>query len=54
MEEVLYCPINNEMLLFSGAYKFEVDTMIMTLYVYSNRKKMKKVSAKNLIHIGWL
>lgn len=51
MTEVLYCPINNELLLFTGV--FLTHENVMTIYGYAN-KKMKEVNSKNLVHIGWL
>lgn len=51
MTEVLYCPVNNELLLFTGV--FLTHDNIMTIYVYSH-KKMKEVDSSTLVHIGWL
>lgn len=52
--EVLYCPKNNELLLFTGCYEFDVKNKTMTLYIQTRSKKMKKIEASELVHIGWL
>lgn len=54
MTEVLYCPINNELLLSTGCYEFDVQTNAMILYLYTNRKRIKIIEATQLVHIGWL
>lgn len=54
MTEVLYCPINNELLLFTGCYEFDVQTKTMLLYLQTTRKRIKIVEANQLVHIGWL
>lgn len=51
MTEVLYCPINNELLLFTGV--FLTHETGMTIFVYAN-KKMKEIDPRKLVHIGWL
>jgi len=54
--EILYCPISNELFLFSGVYKLDTKKMEMTLYLYCSRNKVKKRKQKviSLKHIGWL
>jgi hypothetical protein len=54
MIEILYCPVNNELLLFTG--RFEVDLLndTITIYLQNNRKCVKKVTGDRLVHIGWL
>ena len=54
MTEVLYCPINNELLLFTGCYELDVQTKTMLLYLQTNRKRIKIVEATQLVHIGFL
>jgi hypothetical protein len=54
MTEILYCPKNNELLLFTGAYEFNVQTKTMILYMQTKRKRMVTVAASELVHIGWL
>jgi hypothetical protein len=54
MTEILYCPKNNELLLFTGAYEVDVQNKIMILYIQTSRKRMKKIEASKLVHIGWL
>ncbi len=54
MSEVLYCPINNELLLFTGCYELDVQTEKMILYLQTRRKRIKIVEATQLTHIGWL
>ena len=54
MTEILYCPKNNELLLFSGACELDVQNNTMILYIHISRKRMKKIEASELVHIGWL
>jgi hypothetical protein len=54
MTEILYCPKNNEFLLFTGAYEFDVQTKTIILFLQTRRKRMKAVAAGELVHIGWL
>ena len=54
MTEVLYCPINNELLIFTGCYEVDLKKNIITLYLQTGRKRIKKVSGDVLVHIGWL
>lgn len=54
MIEVLYCPINNELLVFTGCYELNVQTTTMLLYLQTNRKHIKIVEASQLVHVGWL
>lgn len=54
MTEVLYCPINNELLLFTGSYELDIEKKKMILYLQTNRKRIKIVEAGQLVHIGWL
>jgi hypothetical protein len=54
MTEILYCPKNNELVLFSGACEVDVQNKIMILYIQTSRKRMKRVEASELVHIGWL
>ena len=54
MTEVLYCPINNEIFLFTGCYELDVQTKTMLLYLQTNRKRIKIAEASQLVHIGWL
>ena len=54
MTEILYCPKNNELLLFTGCYELDVQTKTMILYLQTRRKRMVTVAASELVHIGWL
>ena len=54
MTEVLYCPINNELLLFTGRYEIDLVKDTITIYLQTNRKRVKKVSGDQIVHIGWL
>lgn len=54
MTEVLYCPLNNELLLFTGCYEIDVQTKSMILYLQTRNRRMKAVEASQLVHIGWL
>ena len=54
MTEVLYCPINNELFLFTGCYELDVQTNEMILYLHTNRNGIKIVEAAQLVHIGRL
>jgi hypothetical protein len=54
MTEILYCPKNNELLLFTGAIELDVQTKTVILYLQTSRKRMKKIEAGELVHIGWL
>ena len=54
MTEILYCPKNNELLLFTGACELELKRNTMILYIQTSRKRMKKIEASELVHIGWL
>jgi hypothetical protein len=54
MAEILYCPKNNELLLFTGAFELDVQTKTMILYLQTRRKRMITVEANELVHIGWL
>jgi hypothetical protein len=53
MTEILYCPKNNELLLF-GSFKLDAKNKTMILYLQTRRKRMKAVEASELVHIGWL
>ena len=53
MTEVLYCPKNNELFLF-GSFKLDTKNKTMILYLQTSRKRMKRVEASELVHIGWL
>jgi hypothetical protein len=54
MTEVLYCPKNNELLLFTGCFEVDLKNNTMILYLQTRRKKMVTVEASELVHIGWL
>lgn len=54
MTEILYCPKNNEFLLFTGAFEVDEKKNTMILYLETSRKRMKKIEAGQLVHIGWL
>jgi hypothetical protein len=55
MIEILYCPITNEIFLFSGLFELDEKKKVMTIYVYGrNKYKIIKVNAKSLTHLGWL
>jgi len=54
MIEILYCPINNELLLFTGAFEIDTKKNTMTLYLQTKRNRIKIVEASQLVHIGWL
>ena len=54
MTEILYCPKNNELLLFTGAYELDTQSKTMILYLQTRRKRMVTVVASELVHIGWL
>ena len=55
MTEILYCPMSNELVLFSGIFEVDAEKKVMTLYVYGkNRKGVRLLNSKNLVHIGWL
>lgn len=54
MTEVLYCPVNNELLLFTGCYEIDIQTNTMLLYLHATRNSIKVVEATQLVHIGWL
>jgi hypothetical protein len=54
MIEILYCPKSNEILLFTGACEFDVQSKTMILYLQTRRKRMRRVEASELVHIGWL
>jgi hypothetical protein len=54
MTEILYCPKNNELLLFTGAYELDTQNKIMILYLQARRRRMVTVAASELVHIGWL
>lgn len=54
MTEILYCPKNNELLLFTGAYELDTQSKTMILYLQTRRKRMVTVEASKLVHIGWL
>ena len=54
MTEILYCPKNNELLLFTGAFELDVQTKTMILYLQTSRKRMRRGEASELVHIGWL
>jgi len=54
MTEILYCPKNNELVLFSGACEVDVQNKIVILYIQTSRKRMRGVEASELVHIGWL
>lgn len=48
MTEVLYCPINNELLLSTGCFELDVQTKTMILYLQTNRKRIKIVEAAQI------
>jgi hypothetical protein len=54
MTEVLYCPINNELLLSTGCFELDAQTKTMVIYLETRRKRIKIVEATQLVHIGWL
>jgi hypothetical protein len=54
MTEILYCPKNNELLLFTGCYELDTQSKTMTLYLQTRRKRMVIAKASELVHIGWL
>jgi hypothetical protein len=54
MTEILYCPKNNELLLFSGCFELDVQTKTMIIYVQTRRKRMKTIEAGEIVHVGWL
>jgi hypothetical protein len=54
MTEILYCPKNNELLLFTGAYELNTQNNTMILYLWTRRKRMVIAKASELVHIGWL
>ena len=54
MTEVLYCPINNELLIFTGRYEVDLVKDTITLYLQTKRKRIKVVEPTQLVHIGWL
>ncbi len=54
MIEILYCPKNNELLLFTGCYELDMQNNTMVLYLQARRKRMVTVAASELVHIGWL
>jgi hypothetical protein len=54
MTEILYCPKNNELLLFTGACELDTQSKTMILYLQARRKRMVVAKASELIHIGWL
>jgi hypothetical protein len=54
MTEILYCPKNNELLLFTGAFELDTKSKTMILYLQTRRKRMKAVAVSELVHIGWL
>lgn len=54
MIEVLYCPVNNEMFLFTGAFEIDTKKHTMILYLQTTRKRIKMIEANQLVHIGWL
>jgi hypothetical protein len=54
MTEILYCPKNNELLLFTGAFVLDLQTKTMILYLQTRRKRIVTIAAYHLVHIGWL
>lgn len=55
MTEVLYFPVSNELVLFSGVFKVDTEKKVMTLYVYGRKRRdIRLIDSKNLVHIGWL
>jgi hypothetical protein len=54
MTEILYCPKNNEFLLFTGCYELDTKKKTMVLFLQTRRKRMVTVAASELVHIGWL
>lgn len=52
--EVLYCPKNNELLLFTGCYEIDIRKNTMILYLQTRRKRIVIVEASELVHVGWL
>jgi hypothetical protein len=54
MTEILYCPKNNELLLFTGAYQLDTQSKTMILYLEARRKRIMIAKVSELLHIGWL
>lgn len=55
MAEILYCPINNEVYLFAGRFKFDHDNGQLVISLESDDpKKARSVDSRSLVHIGWL
>ena len=54
MTEILYCPKNNELLLFTGACEVDTQSKTVILYLQTRRKRIVTVAASELVHIGWL
>jgi hypothetical protein len=54
MTEILYCPKNNELILFAGCYELDLKRNTMILYIQTSRKRMRRIEASELVHIGWL
>lgn len=54
MIEILYCPKNNELLLFTGACEVDLQNNTMILYLQTSCKGMWIAKASELVHIGWL
>lgn len=55
MTEVLYCPVTNEIFIFSGLFELNANKKVMTIYVYGRSGyKITKINAKSLTHLGWL
>jgi len=55
MIEILYCPINNELLLFTGAFEIDIQKNTMVIYVYGGKRRdIRLLDSSKLVHIGWL
>lgn len=56
MVEVLYCPKNDQLLLFRQRFQFDPETTEVTVILdtYKPKSIKKKVRSEDLIHIGWL
>jgi hypothetical protein len=54
MTEVLYCPKNNELFIFTGCYELDTKSKTVILYLQARRKRMVIAKASELVHIGWL
>jgi hypothetical protein len=54
MIEVVYCPVNNEIFIFTGCFDLDVQTKTIRAYLQTKRKGIKIAEASQLVHIGWL